>query len=552
MDCTFKRYNSFYKTHFVLISAMFIAVFELLLGIQGIDLRDSGFVLAAIQQIFDTPESNQYYFLYYFNAVIGGIWNFAFGWGGYMSFKILNLIVILTTYYFVQRLFKILNANKLWVFLGFMAVVLQQNREYAGLFVFHHNFTSALFATAAACVIMEGLTQNNNKKIYLSGLILGIGTFLRLPNAVVSIMAAAVIITDYAYNKDFKLLTKRGIICLSGFITGILAVLAFMALCKNHLEIFQKALFGDMTAVASNPKSSHNPNNLGIMYANNLKEVAIVATTTFLAFLIYKKFVIKNYILFLISLPLLIGLIYPFYKICYPTSIIYGYCYAIIIYSIVKNNKNRNLSLTCVVALAISVLQPIGSDFGLGNMGCFSIQILLPLAFYTIKDVNTEKINDTTIKKRWQVTCLAIFTLFVAIQIHTIIKFGSFGYPDNRFKMFSMVKNNRAANCLVSKQKAIQLDSLFAETQKYIKPGDYILCYRFLSGIYFLTKTKPYGYNSIEVGNIYRAQKENLPNPVIIREIVHPYGIIDNFIKEKNYKIVYQKYGYEILIPEYK
>lgn len=55
MDCTFKRYNSFYKTHFVLISAMFIAVFELLLGIQGIDLRDSGFVLAAIQQIFDTP-----------------------------------------------------------------------------------------------------------------------------------------------------------------------------------------------------------------------------------------------------------------------------------------------------------------------------------------------------------------------------------------------------------------------------------------------------------------------------------------------------------------
>ena len=324
--------NSFLEKHFLIVSISIISIFELLLGLQGIDLRDSGFVLTACKEIFHTPESNQYYFLYYLNAVIGGVWHFITNGGSYFWFKVLNLIIIVSTYYFVQRIFKLFNANKLWVFLGYFVVIMQQNREYSGLFVFHHNFTSALFTTAVVCMLLEGLINNCYKKIYLSGLILGFGTFLRLPNAVLTIMAAAVVLCNYFYDKNLKLFFKRGIFCFLGYATGFMLVIGFMAICKNHLEIFKRAVFGDMTASARNTASSHNPTNLASMYVENIKQVLIVGFSVFAFYWLYNKFFINKYkVLFFLSLPIVFVFVYGFYRFVFPASIVYGICYFIIL-----------------------------------------------------------------------------------------------------------------------------------------------------------------------------------------------------------------------------
>lgn len=77
-----------------------ILLYGLLVGFQGFDLCDEGWTMTAYQQIFICPQSVEYNFLYYVTLLVGGLWEKLFGWGGYLSFRLLTVLVILCIFYF--------------------------------------------------------------------------------------------------------------------------------------------------------------------------------------------------------------------------------------------------------------------------------------------------------------------------------------------------------------------------------------------------------------------------------------------------------------------
>ena len=61
----FDRTDRMPERTFIIISMTAIALFHIILGVQGFDMCDEGWVLSGFQQIFNDPKSIQYLFLYY-------------------------------------------------------------------------------------------------------------------------------------------------------------------------------------------------------------------------------------------------------------------------------------------------------------------------------------------------------------------------------------------------------------------------------------------------------------------------------------------------------
>lgn len=546
------KYNIFKSKFFFAISCCIIAFFELAIGIQGIDLIDSGVTLSASQLIFSDPELAQFGFPFYLNCLLAGVWNIFFGWGGYYSFKILNLICILITYYFVQRCFKLLNINQFIVFLGYCAVLLEQNREFAGLYVFYHNFTSMLAAAAAVCFLLEGLFYHHRTYLFVSGVILGLDVFLRLSNATMLLVPLLVFVVDFCFNKDRRGLISRCVYVLVGYVFGIIAILSIMIVIPGHFTTFVNSLSHDMVDIVVDSDSPHSLMNMLKMYLRNFAGVGFVAITVFVLYAVYKKFVINIKMFYYFSLPLLVIPIYVFYHFVYPCSIVYGYCYAIIIYNIFSNLSNRRLIIVTTAAIMVSIMQIPGSAYGIGYIGCCAIQFILPLSFWLAQE-RILKIENVIICKRWKTVFYVLLSFWIVIQLKTMAKYGTFHNEDNRFEMFSTITGSDYATSLVSKKTSQEIDSLLFALKKYNQSNNFLLCYPYqLCGFYYLTESKPYGSNVYGVGNLQRALDHNLPKPVIVRYSDCYDKKADNFIRDYNYKSVYNKYGYEILITDSK
>ena len=77
--------------------------YQAIIGIQGFDMHDEGWVLSAYQQIFNDPSTCEYQFLYYNALPIGGLWNMLFGLWGIYGFRILSALCSVATAYVGMR-----------------------------------------------------------------------------------------------------------------------------------------------------------------------------------------------------------------------------------------------------------------------------------------------------------------------------------------------------------------------------------------------------------------------------------------------------------------
>ena len=85
----FDRTDRMPERTFIIISMTAIALFHIILGVQGFDMCDEGWVLSGFQQIFNDPKSIQYLFLYYLSEYVGGVWDVLWGGCGIFGFRII-------------------------------------------------------------------------------------------------------------------------------------------------------------------------------------------------------------------------------------------------------------------------------------------------------------------------------------------------------------------------------------------------------------------------------------------------------------------------------
>lgn len=388
-----------------------ILLYGLLVGFQGFDLCDEGWTMTAYQQIFICPQSVEYNFLYYVTLLVGGLWEKLFGWGGYLSFRLLTVLVILCIFYFINRILSNISSVKWIVVLGFLLVLFQQD---FGILAFHHNYLSALFASMIAC---------------------------------------------FSYGISF-------------------IVIAY-------------------------------------------------------SFYLYRN---QPQIVYLLS-----------------------------------------------IALCLSVFMPLGSDFGIGNMGSFAIWWLIPLCLILyLKIIGTLK--SKKLYCFYKLAGVLSVSGYIMLQLFTILGQCYFDKGSRADKKYC-IHSSSLATTLTTKQKAEAVDVLLIHSANYIKEGDYVLFFQNMATLHYLTRTKPYLYNpwpwTYDADNMerqfLRAEKERDTLPVVIREkgvlpgslwleeaagwnredLPDTYSykskkiaLINQFLKKHDYKLVWENHVFQIWLPD--
>lgn len=305
-----------------------ILLYGLLVGFQGFDLCDEGWTMTAYQQIFICPQSVEYNFLYYVTLLVGGLWEKLFGWGGYLSFRLLTVLVILCIFYFINRILSNISSVKWIVVLGFLLVLFQQD---FGILAFHHNYLSALFASMIACFLYESLNTNSYKKLFIASVLIGINIFVRIPNITLIGLLPILFIVDFYYKRSYLSLFKQIRVSFIGLLSGVIIVLAVM-LVFRHFDIFVSSLKNNLFSAASSSTSTHNLSSMFYTYIDNYYQIGkiliIYGTMLFVITKIVRKY--HSACLYLGAIIIAVISFFPCVSfrrnLCFVWNIIYCYC----------------------------------------------------------------------------------------------------------------------------------------------------------------------------------------------------------------------------------
>lgn len=213
-------------------------IIEFAFILQGIEFTDSGYWATNYNVLFSNPESISSSFSgVYFTIFLGACWLKLTSWMGLLGLRVGYYLVILLTGLLAFKILKLVYGFSYPVITSAMLVTLFYctNDMQGELCWLSYNDLSALFYTIAIFLILKG---NESSKWYtlLAGVILGMNTFLRLPNILGLLLP--LLLLGYECSKGFW---KRGIrdggTCALGFLIGIGTVLLIMVL-MGHLPFF--------------------------------------------------------------------------------------------------------------------------------------------------------------------------------------------------------------------------------------------------------------------------------------------------------------------------
>jgi hypothetical protein len=251
----------------------------------------------------------------------------------------------------------------------------------------------------------------------------------------------------------------------------------------------------------------------------------------------------------------------------------------------------KEVKLLFLFGIAMLLILPVGSDGDLISVGRYCLWIPVPLLFdyiYKIRSIQNE-VRIQTDHKTYQ-----SLLLFDDYLLRVLRKFGIglglfigfcyvYFYPffdnSNRAFMHYTVKNKHLKGVYTTQQRAESLNSLLAESEKYISKNDYVLVYDGVPMFYYITDTKPFIFNSWPSAYDSEMFKQELDSalkvygkrPVVIQQKVNtvrtnwPQNLADNYLllpnNEKrnkylkdfllvnNYKKVWENDAFIIYLP---
>ena len=172
---------------------VFASIYLVILSFQGFDLCDEGWVLSSFQQFFNAPESISYYFLYYLNALLGGLLNYFFESGGIFMFRLFNVLLIILSIFILHKIFKaFLSPLKFLIIIIFSLLI-----SDFGVIVLDHNQLSALLIILSIFLVKSNFTRQSKKIILLSGFLIGLSFFARITNLTMLILVLLFILDYY-------------------------------------------------------------------------------------------------------------------------------------------------------------------------------------------------------------------------------------------------------------------------------------------------------------------------------------------------------------------
>jgi hypothetical protein len=477
---------------------------------QGLDFTDTGYILTNYQQIFNEPTSVESSFRIWLTNVLGGVWLYFFGDSlGLIGYRLAGVLVTYLTSYCSYLILKPYFEKRfiLWAMLGALIFI---NRS---MFVFNYNSLTALFYVLSVYFLIKGLRDNKLYLIGISAFILGLNIFIRLPNILGCLLILGIFLYGYLNRSPLLLQTKQAIIFLIGYLISILTALSTMYLL-GHLVGYVSAI-KDTFLMFNDPLGHHGSNRLTYILIDNhewvlhMLSLILFASTVLLFILtISSKF---GFVKLQTGIIILIGFVllywcWDYYRYWFDIiAAVLGLLYFILLLSILILPKDRKeLRLISFTALLILVLVPLGSNNGIRN-SVYGMYLSIPLVFCYITTVSSSTINKITGRLAKRSTDLkeiqSNFFIVMAISVLLLLSMRSayhFTYRDanDRWKMSHSINHHLLKGVLTTDDRAQVVEELLKVLSKYVKQDDYLLAYEQISLIHFLTKTKPYLFNS--------------------------------------------------------
>ncbi|WP_178987732.1 hypothetical protein [Winogradskyella schleiferi] len=512
------------------ITLIIIVLLQLLVAFQGFDVCDDGFVLTFYQQIFSNPESVEYNFLYWFSGFIGGLWYLLYEDGGILWFRLLGIIVNTLAFYLSYKLLKSYIKQE---FLLLALVMVLFVNDY-GFLTYYHNYLTALMSVIIIYVLNKAVIKNSMLLYILSGIILSINVFTRIPNLV---LFSLVLVVPYAYylRKESILKSIKPFLFVGfGSVIGFLMVYVTLSLL-GQLEIMKNALF-TINDLGNTEDSSHNFKSVFMAPYYNYRSIAV--ETIKLAAIVTGLYVLRRFIpnnkiinvfIFVFSIVLFVfwfntGNIYPIYSLCLLGALTILF---------IKKFSNE-VKIISVLSFFTLITISLGTGGGIKNSGYMGIWIGLPLFFYAIDNLNLLIPNSKYFninsslklsKKSVHLFLYAIIVAFLLLKTHNI---SQQAYFDNgsRFEKTYAINSPLAKGIYTTERRAKIVNDLLQNLNKFVKPNDYLMVYDKIPMVHFLTETKPYmynpwvwiyDYNSFEK-KLHKAESEIPVLPIVVQQ----------------------------------
>ena len=511
-------------------------IYTACIGIQGFDIADEGWSMTGFQQIFKAPESVEYLFLYYLVNVVGGIWEWLFGWGGIYAYRILTGIFMTASSLVVWRMLRPYFSP--WsIILGLWAVFFCSSY---GIMAFYHNYLMDFLAMCAAAALMRALLQHSSRWMALSGFLIGCNVFVRLPNITLTALIL-LLIPYYLFHRDARRTYKLFGAAVGGFAIGIACVVALM-IALGHFSIFVNAI-DNIISAGSDSESNHN---VAIMLRNYLST--------------YKTVFLFGYFNNLYSIYLF-GTLSWLVVIC-------------------SQRSSHDMVYLTTISLIIMHVLPLGSDWGIGNTGDNCIHLAVPLLTgLTWKAITScQGSNKTRIALQgFAVLVLGLFFLRGAKSIYLACYYDVGPRSEKTYRI-----NHPLATTFTTKENSEALSPVLHKLSEYVRKDDYLLCFQNAPTIHYLTHTRPYLYNpwpwcddsSNMERQFQRAEANIKVLPVIVRDKMMIFNwseydpdwnnnhaentyfhknkkikLINQFIQRHDYHVVWENKVFQILIP---
>lgn len=566
--------NKLSEKTFVTLVFSLIALYYLLIGLQGFDMCDEGWVLTGYQQFFNDPESVEYLFLYYLSLLVGGIWYKLFGFWGIYGFRILSAITISTgfivTYFILKRII-----GKTEFLIGILLIIFTQTGGITG---FHYNHFTMLLSCLSAYFFYNALCKHSRKQILFSGFFVGIAVFARIPN--ITLLALVITLIPFARNFGIKNALRYLIAFLLGTISGLVIVVGVMTIL-GHVPIFIDNISSGFSAT-NNEESTHNIVRMIHIYMLNYYDILKLIVLLFLPGIILlilnnvaSHSTIVKIIFFIISIFYFALIIFTVCK-ANRTFLTFSFCTGFLLYGIYQYFENDHYTYLILISFIIMNFLPIGSDAGIICLGTNCMIIAVPMSVHIANNlIKRLKICSITIAYILYI----ILIILSGLYLNWTQCFHDYGWRSE--KIYKI--NSPLATTFTTYQNKVVADELLIELQKYIKKGDYALFFQSLPALHFLTETKPYVGNpwpwSYDPANfdiqLNKARTKYNKLPIIIREksiiptwqtpykdwnnetavqsYAHKNGrikSINQFIKKNSYKVVWENNLFQILVPQ--
>ncbi|MDR1818175.1 MAG: hypothetical protein LBR07_08455 [Puniceicoccales bacterium] len=514
---------------FFLCALAFIVGWRVFLFFFGFDLLDTGWMQHSYQQIFTAPASVEYNFLYYFSDLLGGVWEAIFPNAGIIGGRVLGLLLLMATVVLIYRMLRGVFHPKALSLAFVLCCVFASSFPYFN----HHPLTTFLTVSAIA-LLMKGLLRGNALFTAGAGALLVLNSFTRIPNsavfALVALIPAAVFFQDGTRKETRRESCQKLWRALLAFAAGAgaaLCAILFTMLVLGHLNIFLNALTVMGKIAEDDNASTHSLANILRFNIGSL-EVAFPVNAVFVALALTQILVFSFArrisrpavrIPLMVFSVLLLAALSVFYLNPLQNHLVLILYFAAGVPIVARlvwilNERAHCESgqratteefLLLLAALIVMATFPIGSDFGVFNMGRFALWFTFPIGFAILvrhflcdlKLTTGAGARGFTISRN--VFRLAAACLFASVFL-VLLRRGTIHFANDVGSVFekkSRIESELARGVFTGEEVAQNTNGLLAALwENGVRAGDALLCYDSVPTIHYLTRTRPFAQNA--------------------------------------------------------